>query len=89
MKKEYISKMPAEKVDAYLDDWKSRKDLSLLEQLNIKCDNEAKNLITNTMQVGHNSGLSFHLSSLLVLHRRTEILANVLDLRTTMYRSLA
>ena len=39
--------MLAEKVDTYQDDWKSQKDLSPLEQLNIKCDNEDKNLIVN------------------------------------------
>ena len=41
------------------------------------------------MQVGYNSGLPFQLSSPLTLHRGTDILANVEDLRITMYRSLA
>ena len=87
--KKYILRILIEKVDAYQDDRKSWNDLSLLEHLNAKCDNKAKNLITNAIWVDYNSGLPFQLSSLLVLYRGTKILTNIADLRTTMYRSLA
>jgi hypothetical protein len=39
--------------------------------------------------VGYNSGLLFQLSSPPILHRGTDILVNVEDLRITMHRSLA
>ena len=49
VKKECISIMSIEKIDAYQNNWNCWKDLSLLEQLNVKCNNEAKNLITNAI----------------------------------------
>ena len=41
------------------------------------------------MQVGYNLGLPFQLSSPLILHKGTDVLANIEDLRITMYRTLA
>ena len=88
VKKEYILILLTEKVDVHQDNWKSQKDLSPLEQLNIKHNSEAKNLIISAMQVGYNLGLMLQLSSLLILYKGTDILVNAEDLRTTMYRSL-
>ena len=39
--------------------------------------------------MGYNSSLLFQLSSLLILQKGNNILANIEDLRITMYRSLA
>ena len=71
---------------AYQDEVKSRNDLSLLEDLNVQCDEKAKSLIIN--EINKIVPFSFSLSSPFITSVFTQQILNTKD-DVLLYISLA
>ena len=77
------------KIAAYQDDIKRFNELSFFEHLNIRCDAEAKQLISNTITANYALSLLFQFNSPVILNKVKLPLITTEMIRDKIYLQLA
>ena len=85
IKRNYIAQLMAIKIAAHQDNIKRFSKLSFFERLNVRCDVEAKQLISNAITANYTPSLPFQFNSPMILNKVKLLLITTEIIRDEIY----